>query len=217
MESPLCETASDGVTVFETMRYQPGQGPIRMDLHLDRMARGAAALGFPFDRALAADLLSSVGGEQALRLRLALCADGAFDLTQAVFVAEAGPWTVRVSEIRVQSDDPWLAVKTSHRPVYGPAYAARPAGVHEWVFLNERDEVAEGTITNVFIEREGVFLTPPLSSGVLPGVLRRDMLDRGLAREAVLRPADLAAGGVFMGNCLRGLIPVDRVIACTGI
>jgi branched-subunit amino acid aminotransferase/4-amino-4-deoxychorismate lyase len=47
----------------------------------------------------------------------------------------------------------------------------------------------------------------------LPGVLRQDLLDRGLAREAVLRPADLVAGGVFMGNCLRGLISVSRVIS----
>lgn len=213
MESPLCETAPDGVTVFETMRYEPGQGPVRMDLHLDRMARGATALGFPFDRALASDLLHSVAGEQALRLRLALSGEGAFDLTQAVFTPENRPWTIQISETLLHSDDPWLRIKTSHRPIYGPAYAARPAGVHEWVFLNERGEVAEGTITNVFIEREGVFLTPPLTSGVLPGVLRQDLLDRGLAREAVLRPADLVAGGVFMGNCLRGLISVSRVIS----
>lgn len=213
MESPLCQTAPDGVTVFETMRYEPGRGPMRMGLHLERMARGAGALNYPYDRDLAENLLRSVAGQQALRLRLALSADGAFDLTQAVFTPEKRPWTVQISETRVQSDDPWLTVKTSHRPIYGPAYAARPAGVQEWVFLNERGEVAEGTITNVFIEREGVFLTPPLTCGVLPGVLRQDLLDRGLAREAVLRPADLAAGGVFMGNCLRGMISVSRVIS----
>lgn len=79
--------------------------------------------------------------------------------------------------------------------------------IFDLVFLNERGEVAEGARSNIFVERDGVLLTPPIESGALPGVLRADLLARGQAREAVLRPADLA-GGFWMGNALRGLIRV---------
>jgi len=85
-----------------------------------------------------------------------------------------------------------------------------PAGspVFDLVFLNERGEVAEGARSNIFVERDGILLTPPLASGVLPGVLRAELLARGKACEVVLYPADLA-NGFWLGNALRGLIRVS--------
>jgi 4-amino-4-deoxychorismate lyase len=67
-----------------------------------------------------------------------------------------------------------------------------------------------GTITNLFLRREGRLLTPPLGSGLLPGVLRQALLARG-AWEAVLRPADFARGEILLGNSLRGLAPARLV------
>ena len=79
----------------------------------------------------------------------------------------------------------------------------------EVILLNERGEVCEGTITNIFADPgDGVLLTPAPACGLLPGVLRGELLDGGRAREAVLGPADLMdAKGVFVGNSLRGLVP----------
>jgi para-aminobenzoate synthetase/4-amino-4-deoxychorismate lyase len=73
------------------------------------------------------------------------------------------------------------------------------------VFCNERGELCEGGRSNIFVERDGVLLTPPLSCGLLPGVLRAELIAQGRAREAVLRPGDLK-GEVWFGNSLRGLI-----------
>ncbi len=80
------------------------------------------------------------------------------------------------------------------------------------LLLNERGEVCEGTITNVFIDAGdgGPLLTPPLSCGLLPGVLRAEMLEAGRAVEAILTLADLkTAKELFVGNSLRGLIRVQ--------
>ncbi len=74
------------------------------------------------------------------------------------------------------------------------------------IFLNERDEVCEGTITNVFFDLGDGLCTPPLTCGCLPGVLRADMLATGQAREAVLTAADLPRAQLRVGNSLRGLI-----------
>jgi para-aminobenzoate synthetase/4-amino-4-deoxychorismate lyase len=79
------------------------------------------------------------------------------------------------------------------------------------LFLNERGEVAEASRHNVFIERAGVLLTPPLSSGALPGLARAALLERPsqAAREAVLRVEDvMLADRVLLSNAVRGLVQV---------
>ena len=68
-------------------------------------------------------------------------------------------------------------------------------------------EVSQHRAGTALVERDGQLLTPPVSSGALPGVLRAQLLASGCAREAVLYPADLAQG-FWLGNALRGLVPV---------
>jgi para-aminobenzoate synthetase/4-amino-4-deoxychorismate lyase len=83
-------------------------------------------------------------------------------------------------------------------------------GFDELVFLNERGEVTEGSFTNIFIERDGVLLTPDLSSGLLPGTLRAELIATGKARAVVLTLADLyAADAIWLGNSVRGLIRAE--------
>ncbi|MCV2880457.1 aminotransferase class IV family protein [Actibacterium sp. XHP0104] len=207
MESPLRATAPGGLILIETLRFEPRLGPLRGDLHLARMARGAAALGWGFDAARAAEMIN-VGGDEPLRLRLTLDAGGELSLTTGPYEMVQGAWRLGLAPERVQADDPWRGVKSSHRAIYDRARADLPEGLDELLFLNERGELAEGTITNVFIKRDRALLTPPLASGCLPGVLRETLLADGTAREAVLTPDDLhGAEAVFVGNSLRGLIP----------
>ena len=86
------------------------------------------------------------------------------------------------------------------------ARLAKLTGCDEAIFLNERGEVAEGSRTNIFVRRGGKLLTPPLSAGLLDGVLRRELIEQGQCAKATAVPDDLD-GEVFLGNSLRGLIP----------
>jgi len=97
-----------------------------------------------------------------------------------------------------------LAHKTSLRGLYETARAA--SGTPEVLFVDEPGFVTEGSWSNIFVERDGMLLTPPLSLGLLPGVLRAELIEKGRAVESHLRPADLARG-FFLGNSLRGLVP----------
>ena len=72
--------------------------------------------------------------------------------------------------------------------------------------MREDGLVTEGSVTNVFVERDGKLLTPPAALGLLPGILRGELLAEGRALEAELTLDDLAAG-FFIGNGLRGLLP----------
>lgn len=196
-----------GLTVIETMRAEP-DGRVRLwPLHLARLRRGCAAVGFPLDEAAVETAFGDLPRGQVLRARLTVDSAGQVAVTHQPLPPNPAAWTALLSPLRLDSKDPWLRVKTSHRPIYDAARAALPEGVDEAILLNERGEICEGTITNLFLRRSGRLLTPPLACGLLPGVLREELLRSGQAQEAVLMPADLGDGALFLGNALRGLIP----------
>ncbi len=203
--------APEGLTVFETMRAEADGRIALWPLHRERLERGCAAVGFPLDRAALQAALDGLPKGQVLRGRLAVNAAGAVGVSHQPLPPNPPFWQVMISALRLDSTDPWLRIKTSHRPVYDRARTTFPDGVNEAILLNERGEVCEGTITSLFLRRGDRLLTPPLECGLLPGVLRRSLIEAGQAQEARLLPADLEAGDLFMGNALRGLIPARLV------
>ena len=78
------------------------------------------------------------------------------------------------------------------------------------MFIDPDGFLTEGSITAIFVERDGLLLTPPLSRSALPSVLRCELIDEGKAIETDLTPDDLDQG-FFLGNSVRGLIPAKRV------
>ena len=104
-----------------------------------------------------------------------------------------------------------LRHKSTDRGFYEDARTvAEGKGAREALFVREDGLITEGSYTNLFVSRGGKLLTPPASLGLLPGILRGELLDGGRAEEAELRLADLAEG-FFIGNALRGLMP-GRII-----
>jgi branched-subunit amino acid aminotransferase/4-amino-4-deoxychorismate lyase len=123
-------------------------------------------------------------------------------------------WRAAIANVRLNSADPLLAHKTTRRSFYDEERARLAASCEadEALFLNERGEICEGGITTIFVQRGGRLLTPPLSRGLLPGVLRRHLIDRGEAFEGDIGLKDLR-DGFQLGNSVRGLIPARLVEA----
>jgi para-aminobenzoate synthetase/4-amino-4-deoxychorismate lyase len=195
--------------LIETLRWAPNTGFLRLPRHLARLAESAAYFQIPCDLAEIRRLLldQTATYDLPMRVRLLLAQDGCASIACEPLTANPDVWRCRISAHRIDSNDPYRAHKTTRRGLYDEEHKCVVAGgADEVLFLNERGEVAEGSRTNVFLEREGRLLTPPVSSGALPGVLRAELLSGGRAREAVLRPADLAVGTLFLGNSLRGPI-----------
>ncbi|TPI47023.1 hypothetical protein FJW05_12860 [Mesorhizobium sp. B2-9-1] len=214
VESPLRDGNGAGFELIETMRWEPGSGFLRFERHLARLYASAAELGFVCDPERIGEVISNtVGGNKlALRVRLALQRNG--EATVAAQVYEPVPadkvWRLQLARTRIDSANMLLRHKTSLRQVYTQARAEYLATRADEVLLaNERGELCEGTITNLFADfGDGPLATPRLDCGLLPGILRGALLDEGRAVEAIYSFDDLkAAKAIFVGNSLRGLIP----------
>jgi 4-amino-4-deoxychorismate lyase len=185
-----------GLKLIETMLWDGARAP-RWPLHLARLGRSADLLGWAVPR------VAPAGPGHPARLRLTLDREGRVDWMVAPLPPASAEWRVGFADERLRSDDPWLRVKSTRRAAYDRARAALPDGLDEVLFLNERGEVCDGSITTVFFDRGQGMRTPPLSSGLLPGVLRAEL---GCPEE-VLVAADLPGVRLWVGNALRGLIP----------
>ena len=201
--------AGGGFDLIETMRFDPVEGVMRLDAHFARLKSSAERFGFRFDRHAARNSLQTATFrlKTAARIRLRLSPAGAVAIEVSPVPAFAQvPVPVRIAALGVAADDFRLRHKTSARDFYDEARV--DSGAPEVAFVNAEGFVTEGSMTNIFVERDGKLLTPPADLGLLPGVLRAELIERGQAVESHLRAADLA-GGFFIGNAVRGLVPAQ--------
>ena len=202
----LDRAARPAFDLFETMRWEPREGMLRLDRHIARLKASARYHGFPLDTHAIGNLLqqSVAGRPGALRVRLMVSASGEMVLHAAPApMPPSEPVDIRLAPLPVSPTDPRLAHKTTDRAFYDDARTA--SGAFEVVFVAPDGQLTEGSFTNVFVERDGKLLTPPLTAGLLPGVLRAELLATGRAIEAPLTAADLSQD-VLIGNSLRGLL-----------
>jgi len=204
--------------LLETMRWE--HGIALLNRHLARSAAAAAALGFRFNESAIHEALqqheASLDENTAYRLRLTLGKTGSIHVTATPL--EPGTPAFRTAVLHaepVDSTDRLRAFKTTQRDAYEAAYdLANNTGFDEAILVNERGEVVEGTRTNVWLRRDGFWLTPPLESGCLGGVYRAHLLETWEdASEAALSVDDLtAAEQIGLSNAVHGFLPVELAV-----
>ncbi|ACA89901.1 MULTISPECIES: aminodeoxychorismate synthase component I [Burkholderia cepacia complex] len=211
--------ADPGFQLFETTAATRADGIRHLDRHLARLQRSADAFGFRFDAdALRREIdarCAALDGDGPYRMKLALAKDGTFDITAAPLKPlPTGPVGVLLAAAHgfapTRASDALLLHKTTRRAEYDRAWqAAEALGGFDMLFVNERGEVTEGGRSNLFVKLDGQWVTPPLASGVLPGVMRGVLLDDRAfgAVERVVTRDDLArAQGLLLTNALRGAL-----------
>ena len=197
--------------LLETLLWRPGAGYFLLERHLDRLAASARYFGFPMDRPDVSERLARAADAlPPRRHRVRLLLDESGEVAIESVPLAAGPrrrWKIAVARQPVDRDDRYLYHKTTHRAVYERARADFPH--HDDVILwNAEGQVTEATIANVVVRRGGALLTPPVSSGLLAGTYRAEMLAQGRIREAVVALEELReAEAVYLINSVRGWIP----------
>jgi para-aminobenzoate synthetase/4-amino-4-deoxychorismate lyase len=201
--------------LFETLLWQDSYS--LLERHIARMASSADYFGFAFDPSKVCAELRTTASQFApgekWRVKISLDRNGQ-DETTCARVPEERNGRVMIAERRISSEDYFLFHKTTHRPIYDQALAdARAAGCNDALFFNERDELTEGAIHNIFLVKNGVWLTPAARCGLLPGTYRAAFLaEHPEAREEILRREDLLqADAIFLCNSVRGMYEVTLV------
>jgi para-aminobenzoate synthetase / 4-amino-4-deoxychorismate lyase len=204
--------------LIETILWEPERGFRNLEMHLERLFSSAEYFVFAFNkeeiRGSFKEWHQQVSKEftRPQRVRFLLDADGAAEFQSSNLEPLPEGLEVRLSERRTNSADRFLYHKTTNRVLYDSELnKARSEGFFDVLFRNEQDEITEGAISNLFVRLGNVCYTPPVSSGLLPGIFRRYLLESSneLYQEKVLRQEDLHdADGIFVCNSIRGLIPV---------
>lgn len=197
--------------LFETMRFDPSIGIFLLDRHIARIGESARLFGFPFDRHAARNELQAATFRisEPRRVRLMLSPSGRIAIEiLAHHVLPTGLVGVKLMPLPVEASDYRLRHKTTDRSFY--VRSRVEANSFEVALFDQDGFITEGSFTNIFVKAKGALLTPPLSRGLLPGVLRAELLSNGSAIEADLLPEDLAEP-FFIGNACRGLVAARLV------
>jgi para-aminobenzoate synthetase/4-amino-4-deoxychorismate lyase len=218
--APFITAQPDKLFLIETMLWN-GAYPF-LELHLDRLADSADYFGFACDR----DAIRTALEQHAQQFResaprkvrlLMIDPDGNVGICSEPLPPNPDPNRVArvyIAKHRTDPADPTLYHKTTQRPIYALQYLeAQRRGFDDVLFLNVRGEVTEGAISNIFVEKDGRWSTPPVECGLLAGVFRRHLLEsRPEIDERVLFLDDLRqADAVYIANAVRGLRRVTIV------
>ncbi|MFM7009741.1 MAG: aminotransferase class IV [Betaproteobacteria bacterium] len=183
--------------------------------HLARLASSAKALGYwhPGEDAVIQEIEAACSTQAAtsLRVRLLLSQAGMISVEAVPLGALAGAPLIGLASTVLNSVEPLLQHKTTYRPWYDATtkWLATHGTYFDQIYVNERNELCEGSRSNIYLHMDGKWLTPPLHSGLLGGTMRARLLSTGLAQEAVLHINDLPhAQAVRLSNGLRGWFDV---------
>lgn len=230
--------ADPGFELFETMRASRDAGVAYLDQHLARLAVSAGHLGFAFEESALREQIAercaqlSAGGDY--RFRLALSKEGRVSIATAPLGPVAPPAADAKSDeagsslvdvllapehgfAAMRSNDWLLRHKTTRRAEYDRGWRVAEAnGAFDMLFFNERGELTEGGRSNVFVKLAARWWTPPLSAGLLPGVMRGVLLNDPAfgagERNLTLREL-LDAEALMICSALRGVLPARVLLA----
>ncbi|KGX85827.1 aminodeoxychorismate synthase component I [Pontibacillus marinus] len=197
--------------LLETMKLENQTYPLG-SRHLNRLDQSAMYFGYKFGKDFIEQELNQIAEDYPhgeYKVRLLMSEDGTIETQVSEIKNNIEHMEAVLAKQAVDSSDPFLYHKTTHRAVYNnhkTSELSNPTSVLLW---NEREEITEFIIGNVVLEMNGTMLTPPVNSGLLAGTFREKLLDRGIIQERVLYKHDLKnCNKVWMINAVRGWVEV---------
>lgn len=202
--------------LLETLLWTPGEGLFLLEYHLDRMASSAKYFQFPWPETSLREQLEQVTRklpEKNHRLRLLLNREGKLSIEcQMLDAVGTAPVRLAIANTVVDSENPFLYHKTTHRDPYQEALQGHDPNSDDVVLHNARGEVTETSIANLVIKTDHGLITPPLSCGLLPGTFRRWLLEQGEIKEGLILLDELEnAKEIWLINSVRKWRPAVLV------
>ena len=196
--------------LIETMLWND-KGYVLKDYHIKRMSNSAEYFDYPFDltdlNKQLNDLELTLSKNEQHRIRILLNETGNFTIEDLPINNVDLSNKIKLSSKKICSNNVFLYHKTTNREIYNiELQCAKKEGLLDYIFLNERKELTEGCMSNIFLEIQGQLYTPAVASGLLPGVLRQSLISQNKVKEKTLFKSDLeTADSIFVGNSVMGL------------
>ncbi len=204
-KSRVLARAGKPLKLLETMAWTPDAGVSLRQRHINRLLQAGDHFNIQVDMDTVMDLLNTVRSDTPVKLRLLVDAAGTPELQIGPLPSDDGePRALPIDTVPTDPFDEFLVYKTTTRTRYEEAMDRFP-GAPDVILWNRRGELTETCIANLVLELDGELVTPDHSSGLLPGTLREELLDRGQVAERVLTLDDLRrATKVWTINSVRG-------------
>lgn len=201
----------EGFELLETILWSNGY--FLLEKHFERLKESAQYFDYPFDVRSIESVLEKEAKKfekgRRYKVRLRLNKYGQVFIESSLLEEnKQNSNLLMISDVRTNSDDVFLYHKTTKRHLYNEAYRdALSKGFVEVIFMNERDQITEGAISNIFIKNGENYYTPPVECGLLKGVYRQYLLETlPNVKEKILYLNDLReADSVFVCNSVRGI------------
>ena len=178
------------------------------DQHLERLTKASRYFAYPLDpkklRQKIEEECQVCDVNQDYRLRIGLSKSGEIELSRQI-LAPLSPSFCKAKLCLQEADlnQSFTYFKTTHRPHLS-------LGEQEIIYHNVVGELLETSIGNLVLKINGKLYTPPISLGILPGIYRQHLLERGQVEEKVLTLADLnQAEAIYGCNAVRGLYELE--------
>lgn len=189
------------LAVLETFALVDSQ-PQHLEQHLDRLETSAAHFGFALDRDAIAREIGALTGTALVRLRLQR--DGTCALEPRPFAPPPEPVRLAVDTVPIDPSSPFVRHKTTNRDHCTSARRRHP-DADDVVLVNPAGHITETTVANIAARIDGVWRTPPLADGCLPGVGRALAVARGELVEGSISVQELSgAEGIALVSSARG-------------
>lgn len=190
--------------LVETMLVENGKIKYKKE-HFNRLKKSAKDLGFKFN-----SNILKVKPEKNSILRLLLNKDGSFE-AQHLPLEAIKTDKVSISKIRINSKGPLLYHKTTYRPWYDETMTKIKSGqIFDEIFFNEKGELTEGARSNIILQINDKWYTPPVECGLLNGILRQELIKQKKLSEKILYIENLKqAEKIFCINSVRGIVEIE--------
>ncbi|MDE4086782.1 aminodeoxychorismate synthase component I [Planococcus maritimus] len=197
--------------LLESLKLEDGKYPL-FALHLARMKKSAAYFRFALDEEFVAKQLKSLALDHPtglFKVRLTLERNGKVELAVQPAAPIEQPIRCALAKSPVDSRNAFLYHKTTNRGIYDQHQQHAP-DAFSVLLWNDREELTEFTIGNVVAEKDGRFYTPPVSSGLLAGTYREQLIDEGRIETKVLKKEELHTfDAIWFINSVRGWMKVE--------
>lgn len=224
--NPLSKTLNYGMGVFETIRVKNNRLEY-LEAHLERLSQSIENL----------DLAYNISQEKLETQLINYCSDHCIkDGVVKLLIADTEPeetishrvnqysashyregFSLSISDIKRHSSNPLWQHKTTN--YWLNIMVKKMAGASEEIlFLNEEGHITEGTVSNVFLVKNNIVKTPPLSCGLLPGIMRQQVMETCEAlnieiERSILTTEDLLeSDSLFITNSIMGIMPISNFI-----